>query len=250
MRKSFEGIKNKEGSGFSLIESLITMSLFLLVVLATMEFYAFTRGKFQKVKEEQEASEAAFAALDKMKTDLAESGLGIIIPVELGVLDAISESNGTLIILSREKQLMLSSDLVPGQIRINLASTSKIRKGRELCFFDPTKAEIKAVFLVDRNSVVLSSPIDFSYSKEDCSVIMIKRVSLFFDESSQTLRRKVNSSSAQPLLEETAFFGFDYNEASNLLKLSISLKTNKEKKYEISVFPENVALVSALKAGE
>jgi len=250
MRKSFERIQNKAGSGFSLIESLITMSLFLFIVLATMDFYAFTRNKFQKVKEEQETSEAVFSALDKMKTDITEGGLGLLIPAELGVLKAISDSNGSLIVLSREKQLLPCSDLVPGQTRINLVSTSEIRKGRELCFFNSNKAEIKSVSLVERDSIVLSSPIDFSYSKENSSVIMIRKVSLFFDESKQVLRRKVNTSSAQPLLEETTFFGFDYDETSNLLKLSVSTRLNKEKRYEISVFPKNVALVSAIQTKE
>jgi hypothetical protein len=95
---------------------------------------------------------------------------------------------------------------------------------------------------VDDESIVLSSPLNFSFIKEKTSLIIVKKITLYLDEKKPTLRRKVNSSPAQPLLEETSFFDFERNKAVNLVKLRLQLKTNKEKFYEISVFPKNAAL--------
>jgi hypothetical protein len=55
----------------------------------------------------------------------------------------------------------------------------------------------------------------------------------------------VNNSPAQPLLENAAAFKFTYEKNKNLIKLSVALDTNKEKEYEISVFPKNVAIMSS-----
>ncbi len=55
-------------------------------------------------------------------------------------------------------------------------------------------------------------------------------------------KRKTNSSPAQPLLEDAASFGFNLEEASVLVRLHLALESNKEKIYEISVFPKNAAL--------
>jgi prepilin-type N-terminal cleavage/methylation domain-containing protein len=229
-------------NGFSLIECLISLSLFLIIVLSCLELFTRTRNIFFKLKEKEEEREAVLAALDKMRTDLHQGGAGLSYPIQLGILEGISEDSGSLIILSREKDLSLCNNLVEGQTRIQLESTSGLKKGREICIFDFLKGEVLSISSVDEGSIVLSSPLNFSYFKEKASLILFKKISLYLDERNPTLRRKVNSSPAQPLLEETSSFDFDWDKAANLVQLRLQLKTKKEKFYEISVFPKNAAL--------
>lgn len=242
-----EKAKNRLSSeaGFSLIESLLSLSLFLIIVLSSLEFFGFTRNLFLKLKTKQETKEAVLATLDKMRFDLLEAGLSLQQPIRLGVLDGITESEDTLIIISKEKTFTPLGDLAAGQTIIQLNSTSKLKKGRKVCVFDSTKGEVKSISSVDKESIVLSSPLNFSSLKEETSVFLLREVSLFLDKNKHTLRRKVNTSPAQPLLEEVGVFDFHHEKASNLVRLSLSLTTNKEKVYEASVFPKNIALASS-----
>ncbi len=226
------------------MESTLALALFLIVVIASLEFFGFTRSIFLKLKTKEETREAALSALEKMRVDLLAGGSGLLELIELGVLEGIAQYEGTLVIFSREKDLSPLNDLLEGQTRIRLQSTHKVKKGREICIFDRSKGEVKSISRVDKKSIVLSSPLNFSFLKEKSQVCLLKKISIFLDKDKQILRRKVNSSPAQPLLEDAVLFVFCYEKASNLARLHIALESNKEKKYEISVFPKNAALAS------
>ena len=237
--------QGKPEKGFSLIESVISLSIFLVIVLSSLEFFGFARNIFLKLKNKEETKEAVLSALDKMKIDLLNGGSGLLVPIQLEILEGITRNEDTLIILSKEKNLSPLNDLLAGQTRILLESTYNVKKGMELCIFDSAKGKVKSISSVDKKSIVLSSPLDFSFLKEKTCVFLLKKISLFFDEDRQTLRRKVNSSPSQPLLEEAALFYFTYEKAVNLARLRLSLQSKKEKEYEISVFPKNTALATA-----
>jgi type II secretory pathway pseudopilin PulG len=247
MKQILDKLKNSLSSeaGFSLIESLLSLSLFLIIVLSSLEFFGFTRNLFFKLKIKQETMEAALAALDKMRIDLLEAGLGLQQPISLGLLDGITGSEDTLIIISKEDRFTPSSDLAGGEISIPLDTTSKLKKRRKVCVFDSTKGEIHTISSVNKEYIVLSSPLNFSYLKRETSVLLLREVSFFLDKNKQILRRKVNTSPAQPLLEEVDVFDFCHETATNLVRLSLSLTTNKEKVYETSVLPKNIALASS-----
>ena len=232
---------NDSKKGFSLIECLISLSLFLIIVLACLEFLGKTRTLFVKIRDKEEARESVLASLDRIRTDLQQGGAGLVIPAQLGLLEGISEDNGILIILSREKELSLWSDLTEGQTRILLESTSSLKEGREICIFDSLNGEVKAISSVDTESVVISSPLEHPYLSEKTSIVLLRTVSVFLDEKKQVLRRKVNSSPAQPLHEEAGSFIFNLDKVSHLVRLRLAHTTDKEKFYEISVFPKNTA---------
>jgi prepilin-type N-terminal cleavage/methylation domain-containing protein len=247
MEQIMDQLKNRLSSerGFSLIESLLSLSIFLIVVLSSLEFFGFTRDLFLKLKTKQETMEAALAALDKMRFDLLEAGLGLQQPISLGVLDGIAISEDTLIIISKEKSYTLLGDLSAGQTSIPLDTTSELKKGRKVCVCDSNKGEIQSLSSMDKENIFLSSPLNYSFLKDETCVFLLREVSLFLDKNKNTLRRKVNTSPAQPLLEEVGLFDFRHETATNLVKLSLSLTTNKEKVYETSVFPKNIALASS-----
>ncbi len=244
-------MKAEKRKGFSLIESLISLTLFLIIVVSSLEFFAYTRSHFKKLKDQQETNQDAYAALDKMRIDLLHGGSGLLIPSHLGLLDCIFENNGALNIYSKDMELPLLTDIISGQARILLNSTKKIKRDAELCIFDAYKGEVKSIASVNKDSLVFSSPLNFSYQQENTTIILLKKISLFLDEENKILRRKVNASPAQPLCEDVTFFNFNYQNLSNLAKLQFGLKSrssenqsNKERIYELSVFPKNMALAS------
>ncbi len=234
---------NKRGQkGFTLIESLITLSLFTFIVLAAMEFFLITQKHFHSLKDEYQTIEAAFSSLDKMRTDLRDAGFGLISPISMKLLEGIEAENTTLTVFKKHKDLETAANLVSGQTRIFINNTQQVTLGRQLCFHDQNKGEIKYVNEVDKSSIVLSSSLQNSYSKDTLQIILLKKVSFYLDEAQHILRRKVNSSPAQPLLEEASAFAFTYNNISHFLELGLSLNNHKEKTYETSLFLKNLAL--------
>ena len=228
--------------GFTLIESLIALSLFTFIVLAAMEFFSITQKHFHSLKDEYQTIEAAYSSLDKMRTDLSDAGFGLISPISMKLLKAIEAENTTLTIFKKQKDLETAANLVSGQTRIFINNTQQVKPGRQLCIHDQNKGEIKHINEVDKSSIVLSSSLQNSYLKDTLQIILLKKVSFYLDETQHILRRKVNSSPAQPLLEETSAFAFTYNNISHFIELHFSLNKHKEKTYETSLFLKNLAL--------
>lgn len=232
-------------SGFSLIESLLSLSLFLFILIASFEFFISIRNHFFELKDEQEINQAAYATLDKIRLDICESGLGLVAQQTAGLLEAIQTSGDTLTIQSKDKDIPLGNDLIAGQTFIPLAATTGIKKGQELCIADPEKGELKSIVSVTNQGLLLDSSLNSSYKKTETTVALIRTVSFYLEADREILRRKVNASPAQPLLEDVLSFNFAYKATSNIISLSLILTTKEEKEYEISVFPKNMALASS-----
>jgi hypothetical protein len=105
---------------------------------------------------------------------------------------------------------------------------------------------VHSVVSTDQESIVIESPLLSDYSQENTHMILLRKISLFLDETYGVIRRKVNASPAQPLLEGVASFEFDYIRDSNLVRLDLNLKLDEEKEYETTVFPKNTAISSIL----
>ena len=231
-------------SGFSLIESLLSLSLFLFILISSLEFFISTRNHFFDLKNEQEINQAAYATLDKIRLDLCECGRGLIAPQSIGLLDAIQVIDTTLIIQSKDKEILPENDLIAGQTFIPVVSTAGIKKGQKLCFIDSEKGEIKTIISVDKQGLTLSSSLNSSYKKNEATFILVRTISFFLDPDRGILRRKVNASPAQPLLEDVSVFNIFYEETANIVSIGLILKMKEEKEYETLVFPKNMALVN------
>lgn len=228
--------------GYSSVESLISFSLFLFLILSSLQFFGFVRKSFFKLKASEEVEQAALSALEKMKIDILRGGQGLLQPIRLGLCKGIEENSNTLIIQTRDKNFELLSDLVPGQTKIHLKTTRGLRKGREIYISDPKKGEVKHISSISTESIVVSSPLLHQFLKEKTKLFSLKKISLFLDERNQTIRRKVNNSSPQPLLEDVISFDFHYEETKNIIQVRLALKSDKEKRCEFSVFTKNMAL--------
>ena len=85
--------------GFTLVECLIGLSLSFFVVCACLEFFGAAQKSYFRLKEKEEASQSALAALDKMSADILRAGEGLVLPVSLGLIEPVAESGGGLEII-------------------------------------------------------------------------------------------------------------------------------------------------------
>jgi hypothetical protein len=217
--------------GFSLVETQIALGLSLLVLLAAFEFLGLTRSLFFKLKEAQEKNQAIQAALVKLRIDLLRAGFGLEVPLRVGVIEGIDVSGSTLDILSLDGAFALIADASPGEERISLDSVTGLSPGRRVCLADAEKAELHTIDALEVNTVVLSEPLEASYLGTAAQLLLLEEVGYFLDEKSGVLRRKVNASPAQPLLDETGLFVPVYQREANLVSLRLAGKANQEKTF-------------------
>lgn len=234
----------KTQKGFSLIESSVALSIFLFVLLGAFQVYSSSQSHFTSLKQSQETTTCALAALDKMKTDILKSGLRLSTPAALGLLKPISKEDDILFFLSSDHCFFLEGSLIAGQTFIPLSSTQEIKEGNEICIFDDQKGEVVSILLIEENSVRLSSPLSNSYAAEETSIVLLKKICFYLDESRNILRRKVNSSPAQPLCEDVGDFYCAFDAFANLVEVKIILIPKPEKYHEIFIFPKNTALAA------
>ena len=245
LKRKKKGRHPASEKGISSIESLLSLSLSLFLIFSCLEFFSFARKAFFKLKTSEVATQSALLAGEKMKTDILCGGLGLLLPLRLGVLKGIEEVNNALVIKSIDAYLNLTSDLSPGQIDIRIESTKGLTKGTEICISDGEKCEVKSISGVSKNSILISPPLEYQFGKDETHIFSVKKISFFFDVHSQIIRRKVGNEAAQPLLEEVSSFEICFEEMAHLLSVSFTLTPEKEKRHAFTVFAKNTALASA-----
>jgi len=228
--------------GFSLIEMLLVLGLSLLVILAAFEFFGITRSLFFKLKNSEENNLAIQAALDKLRIDLLRAGFGLELAIRAGVVEGIS-AGSSLVILSLEAKYSLAGDCSSGETRVTLEKTSGLSAGGRVCLADEEKAERHAISALEGNTVVFSEPLENSYRGASARLFLLEEVTYFLDGRTAILRRKVNSSPAQPLLDNAGLFEFSYLEEDNLARVKLADNKNMERAHELSVFPKNLGLI-------
>lgn len=230
--------------GFSLLEGLISLFLFLLIVLFSLDCFLCLKKHFVELKESETSNTAVYAALDRIRRDLFDAGLGLADAMALQVLEGIRDEQGALIVLCKNEDLAIGDSLYSGQQRILCLDAKKIKKGQLVGIINPYGGEVHSVVSVDQNSFVIDFPLVSDYLLENTSVVLLRRISIFLDDAKGVIRRKVNASPAQPLLEDVASFEFEYIRNANLVRLDLALRVDEEKKYETTVFPKNTAMAS------
>lgn len=239
------GFRTMIKRGFSAIESLIALVFFSFVVLSAFEFFGLTRSLFFKLKKTEEETLAVMAALDKARIDLCHAGYNLVDPIRIGTIQGVLNDTLSLIIYSSEQSLSLFENPGAGVSRLFVESTEGLSSGREICLFDGQKGEKKLVASFEDKAILLSSPLELSYQAAETRVLLLEKVTFYLDGRNGILRRKVNSSSPQPLLEDVHSFDFDFEKESNLVRLRLALKSDEEKRYEMVIFPKNTGLCLA-----
>jgi len=228
--------------GFSLIELLLVLGFSLLVFAAAFEFFGITQSFFFKLKDAEEDNLANQAALVKIRIDLLRAGFGLELAIRAGAVEAIVGGD-SLVLLNREARFLLAADCSSGERRITLEKTSGLGPGDRVCLADEEKAERHTITALEGNTVIVSEPLDSSYAAADALFLLLEEVTYFLDERTSILRRKVNASPAQPLLENAGLFEFTYLKEDNLVRVRLADKNHGERAHEITVFPKNLGLI-------
>jgi prepilin-type N-terminal cleavage/methylation domain-containing protein len=229
--------------GFTLVELLIGMTLFLIILMAGIGFFGHARDLFFKLKDAEEDAQAAYSALDRIRMDLVRAGQGLVEPLRLGLLSAVEAGPERLTIASSEGSLSLADDLRAGDARAVLKTIDGIKKGGRVCFLEGARGEVRGVTAIESATLVLDLPVEADYAKERGLVLPVERVSFYLGTADRIVRRQVNASPAQPLIEDIGVFRYAYDPPSNLASVIIELAPHKERAYEIIVFPKNAGLV-------
>jgi hypothetical protein len=219
------------------------MALGLFVVCASLEFFVVAEKLFFKLKDRQETGQSVLAALDKMKTDLNRAGQDIVPALRFGLVDAVEPAEDGLLVRRAGETLSLAEDAGAGDQRLVLNSVANLRPGRGICLWDETKGEAHDLETVEAatRSVTLEAPLDGAFRREGTRVVLLETTALFLDEGSGTLRRRVNFSSAQPLLDGVASADFRYDPERNLAVIRIQVLSLEGRAYEVAIFPKNSA---------
>lgn len=218
------------------------MTLFLIVLTSSFQVYQSARNHFQNLLQSEEANTAAHASIDRMIREVNEAGSGLHQAVNQGWLDALYLDKEMLILRFAETELNVTENLSSGQNWIPLEKTRDFKKGQEICIHDSFRGEVKTILQVEKTGITLSSPLANPFSFEETTIIKIKKISFYLDRKSDVLRRKVNSSPAQPLCEEVSHLDIQYDKASNLMSISLIMSVEKDTPHEIKIYPKNLAL--------
>ena len=228
--------------GFSVIEMLVSLAISLFVFLAALEFFGLTRDLFLKLKSAAEETQAAAAALDKIRIDLLRAGSGLVGPVSQGTVKGIIAGGNSLLIYRLEEAYPLGADISPGDREAVLGDAAGLRPGREVCLAGEDRSELRVISACAGKTVILSAPLEFSYPQAEGRLLLLEKTTIFLDEPNGTVRRKVNASSPQPLLDDVVRFECGFDPESKLARAGFVLAGNQEKKYEVWVLPKNLGL--------
>lgn len=229
-------------NGFTLIECLLGLVLSLLVISTGLEFFIRAEKAFLRLKEREEAGQAALAALDRMRIDLLHAGRGLVPEIGLGLIEAAEATADELRTASLEKALMLAADIHAGDTRLPLASAADVTAGQQIALREGAAGEVRTVVRVDAGAVVVDAPVGRDYAPDTASLSLIERVAYFLDAAGHILRRRVNASPAQPLLEDTARAEWSLDAAAPLVRIRLQPDTEGAHPHETTVFLKNPAL--------
>ena len=228
--------------GFTLIECLIGLALSLLAITGGLEFWGLSEKVFRRLKAREEAGQASLAALDKIRIDLLHAGFGLSREIGLGLVSPVEIVGGELRTAALERTLGLAADAQAGDTRFSLVSTSGVAAGRRVALRCGAAGEVRTVTRVEAGALIIDGPLERAYPADASAVSLLELLACFRDGGTRVLRRRVNASPAQPLLEDTAAVVWELNAAAPLVRIRLESAVEGVQAYEATVFLKNPAL--------
>jgi len=228
--------------GFTLLESLVGMVIFLLVICGSLEFFGTSARIFSRLLGRQENRQAAWAALDRIRADIREAGRGLARPIRLGVLSGFEQADDRWILVAAEANLALRADPAAGTTILSVSDAVGDWAGRALCLCDGRKGETAVISSAGNGTLALAAPLLQSYRAAETSSAVLRKTAVYLDAGSHILRRKIDSSPAQPLLEDVQTFALSVDSAGDLAMVRLSLSSAPEEFYALKILARNAAL--------
>ncbi|MCR4409748.1 MAG: hypothetical protein NUW11_05565 [Candidatus Saccharicenans sp.] len=233
-------------AGFSLLECLISLSLSLLILVSALEVSVQARRVFVKLREAQEKDLGLAVALEKMREDLETAGAGIPKLLSGAGLSPIQLNGQTLVIFSADGKTRLLADISSGQsfllVEVNAALSSILKKGRAIYLTDGNYGELTYITSVSGNRLTVSPALNTAFEAARTEVIVLEKIELYLDSKQKILRRRVNSTTGQPLAESIEDFTASYQVENNLASITLSIASGGTlHEYELVFYPKNLA---------
>lgn len=253
--KSFPGTETEGGkqatrskslfSGFSLLESLISLSLSLFILISALEVMTQAKRIYSRSQSEQETALGAAVALEKIREDLEQAGAGLDGHRPEADCWPIKVENSVISMYSGDITVKLAADIEAGQTSVLIipwsGSDSKLRAGRTILFAGQGRIELVRITGVLNDRLIVSPAFSSSFRAAESAAYLLETVELYLDSKQSILRRRVNGTSGQPLLEEVSSFEPAYDQPGNLVSIRLGTGSRKEKSHELLFYPKNTA---------
>lgn len=229
-------------AGFSLLESLIALTLSFFIFLAGIEIFSMARKTLSKLEEAQTIEEAVSAAIDRIRADVRNAGRGLAGPPGVEIVKSLEADGEILIVRSGEAATRLTADAAAGQSILPIADGRQFPAGRTICVMDESKGETALIASAGTSCLTLASPLSGAYGRAGSAVVLVQKITLYMDAGRSVLRRKVDAGTGQPLLEDALSFAFSIGSPSPLVTVAVRSKLGKGETHGTTVHARNAAL--------
>lgn len=204
--------------GFSLIETIISLTLSLFVLLFTSLFVDFVREEILLGKERMENLQGFYSGIDMIGNEIKRCGLGLSHLWETEDFKIFQILDDTIFLRRGDGKTLLSDKALRGEDRISVDEPFKFKEGREIVVTNFIKFENKKIKKKEENILFLSEALKNDYSERSL-VIQINYVSFKYDRRKKVLRMSQNSGPFQPLIENIE--GLSFKKEGNSLTLKV-----------------------------
>lgn len=209
--------------GFSLLETLISLTLSLFILLFTSIFVNSVKKESLKAVKEMEDLQELFSGIDRISFEIKRCGLGLTSFWESENFKILSISNDTISLRRCGGYTLLKEKAHQGEKNIHVEDPSLLKEGREVLITDLIKFEKNKILKIDKNAIILSDNLKNDYL-EDSKIILINLVSFKYDKNKKILRMFQNSGSYQPFIENVESFSIIKDGNSIILNLLFNRK--------------------------
>lgn len=228
--------------GFTLLESLIGMLISFMIIGGSLEFFGTSARVFSRLLGRQENRQAAWAALDRIRSDVRGAGRGLSRAIRLGIVPGFEESAGRWILTAAEAAPALIADPPAGASVLAVSNADEDWIGRGLCLCGESGGEIAVIAGAGEEALALAAPLQRSYRAGETSLAVLRKITLYLDAGSGILRRKIDASPAQPLLEGVETFVLSAAPGDCLVQARLSFISAPEEFYVLKILARNTAL--------
>jgi len=234
--------RTDKARGSTLLESLLALVFFLMILQVSLEFFGTARTAFFKLEDDLSARESADAGLERIRKDILQAGLGLAEAIALGLTPGLEEAADGTAFLSLEAETVPVADIPAGAASFTVTDADEFGADRIILIADATGGESLTLASVDGGTLRPERPLSRSYAAADSRVLLLRRVAYSFDSAKGTVRRKINASSPQPLIEGVASFSLSTGVDGGLVAVSLSIVEKPGRTCGFKVLPRNLAL--------
>lgn len=187
--------------GFSLIETIISLTISLFVLFSTSMFVDFVRKESSKEKEKMEDLQELYTGVDRIRFELRRSGLGLYPLWEKDNFKIFELSDNYIGLRRANKKSFILEKSFKGERKIIVEKPEIFKERREIIITDFLNFEWNRIVKIENKVLELERGLENDYL-DGSKVIQINFISFKYDSKKKILRMSQNSGPYQPLIEK------------------------------------------------